>query len=187
VVKKSNVIANDLRDIARNSIGENSQIAVLEIKSLIDIIELLESQLRIYKQKIEDLAFELNSPIFSFPGIGFTSGMTILSEINDIAQFSSHTKLIGFAGVDPSVYQSGEYEAQNCSISKRGSRYLRKVLYQVALPVCKFNSTFNAYYTLKRSQGKSHRCAQGHVVRKMLRVIYKLLSQNIPFEASSLT
>lgn len=184
--KKTKCNPKELREIARHSIGEDSDIIVLEIQSLIQIIEIIESQIQNYKTKIEELAKELNSPIFSIPGIGFVTGLAILSEIKDINQFSSHKKLIAFAGADPSVYDSGEYSAEHCSISKRGSRYLRKALYQAALPVCHFNSTFNIYYSLKRSQGKSHRCAQGHVVRKLLRVIYKLCTKDILFKAELL-
>lgn len=178
--------ASSLRDNARQSIGENNEIIVLEIKMLMESIQLVNSQLEIVDKKIEDLASTLNSPIFSIPGIGFYTGMTILSEIGDIHNFSSAAKVIGFAGIDPGTFQSGEYNAPQTAISKRGSRYLRKALYQCILAVCTFNSTFNKYYKLKRSQGKSHRCAQGHSVRKLIRVIYKLLSENIEFNAEML-
>ncbi len=133
--------------------------------------------------KIEEFAIDSNSPIISIPGIGMITGMSILSEIGDIELFSHASKVIGFAGVDPATYQSGEYHATTTAISKRGSRYLRKSLYQCILTVCKYNPTFNAYYTRKREQGKSHRCAQGHCVRKLLRVLYKLLTENIKFDA----
>ena len=133
-------------------------------------------------KKIEELVAKLDSPIFSIPGIGIYTGMSILSEIGDIHNFSSAVKVMGFAGVDPGTYQSGEYSAPRTALSKRGSRYLRKSLYQCILPVCTNNLTFNKYYKLKRLQGKSHRCAQGHSVRKLIRVIYKLLSENIQFD-----
>ena len=164
--------ASSLRDNAKKSIGENNEVIVLEIKMLIE--------------NIEELAAKLDSPIFSIPGIGIYSGMSILSEIGDIHNFSSAVKVMGYAGVDPGTYQSGEYSAPQTALSKRGSRYLRKSLYQCILTVCKYNLTFNKYYRLKRSQGKSHRCAQGHSVRKLIRVIYKLLSENIPFDERQL-
>ena len=182
------VNATDLRDMARKSIGTHDEIIVFEIKHLIGIIELIEKQLLDYKKKIEELATTLNSPIFTIPGIGYITGLSILSEINDIKQFSKISQLIAYAGVDPSVHDSGEFSSSRGSISKRGSPYLRKSLYQAVLPLCLFNPTFNTYYKLKRSQGKSHRCASGHVVRKLLRVIYALLNdpENKAFDSSLL-
>lgn len=178
--------ASSLRDQAKQSIGENNEIIVLEIKMRIECIELIETHLETVDKKIEELADTLNSPIFSIPGIGIYTGMSILSEIGDIDNFSSAIKVMGFAGVDPGTYQSGEFNAPQTALSKRGSRYLRKALYQCILPVCTHNLTFNKYYKLKRSQGKSHRCAQGHSVRKLIRVIYKLLSENIQFDVAAL-
>ena len=52
-------------------------------------------------------------------------GAIILSEIGDITRFSSATKLLAFAGLDPSVRQSGNFNATNTKISKRGSKHLR--------------------------------------------------------------
>lgn len=173
---------DQLKDTAKNSIGEDNPSIVFHLQLLISQIELINHHLEEVDKKIEDFALSTNSPIFSIPGIGFISGTSILSEIGDIDLFSHSSKLVGFAGVDPATYQSGEYNAATTAISKRGSRYLRKSLYQCILPVCTFNPTFNAYYTLKRSQGKSHRCAQGHCVRKLLRVIHKLLSDDILFD-----
>ena len=178
--------ASSLRDNAKKSIGENNEVIALEIKMLIENIELLTSQLKTIDKKIEELDAKLDSLIFSIPGIGIYTGMSILSEIGDIHNFSSAVKVMGFAGVDPGTYQSGEYSAPQTALSKRGSRYLRKNLYQCILTVCKYNLTFNKYYKLKRSQGKFHRCAQGHSVRKLIRVIYKLLSENIPFDERQL-
>ena len=178
--------ASSLRDNAKTSIGENNEVIALEIKMLIENIELLTSQLKTVDKKIEELDAKLDSLIFSIPGIGIYTGMSILSEIGDIHNFSSAVKVMGYAGVDPGTYQSGEYSAPQTALSKRGSRYLRKSLYQCILTVCKYNLTFNKYYKLKRSQGKSHRCAQGHSVRKLIRVIYKLLSENIPFDERQL-
>lgn len=173
---KVSLDAKDLREKAKTSVGIHDEAAILEIRMLVEMIELIERQIKLYKEKIEELALTLNSPIFTIPGIGYVTGLSILSEINDIRQFDKISKLIAYAGVDPSVYASGQYNSDRGTISKRGSPYLRKSLYQVVLPLCQFNSTFNDYYRLKRSQGKSHRCANGHVVRKLLRVIYAILN-----------
>lgn len=184
VGKMVSVDALELRELAKQSVGEDNPSIVLEIKHLLSSIELVTQQIKEVDKKIEEFAIDSNSPITSIPGIGMITGMSILSEIGDIELFSHASKVIGFAGVDPATYQSGEYNAATTAISKRGSRHLRKSLYQCILTVCKYNPTFNSYYTLKRNQGKSHRCAQGHCVRKLLRVIYKILTENIEFDAS---
>lgn len=183
VGKMVSVDADELREVARQSVGEDNPSIILEIQHLLASIELVTQQLKEVDKKIEEFAIDSNSPITTIPGIGVITGMSILSEIGDIELFSHASKVIGFAGVDPATYQSGEYNAATTAISKRGSRYLRKSLYQCILTVCKYNPNFNAYYTMKRTQGKSHRCAQGHCVRKLLRVIYKLLTENIEFDA----
>ena len=112
--------------------------------------------------------------------------MSILSEYGDISKFDSPAKLISFAGVAPYVFESGQFEAARTTITKKGNPYLRKTLYQIALPVIRFNPVFYEYYTLKRNQGKSHRCALGHVVRKLLRVVYHLVSNDILFDETKL-
>ena len=93
---------------------------------------------------------------------------------------------IKYAGVAPFKYKSSQYEAQHTAITKKGSRYLRKTLYQVILVVVRYNPVFNEYYHLKLSQGKGHRCAQGHCVRKLLRIIYHLVITNQRFDPALL-
>jgi len=180
------ITAQEIRDLAKRSVGEDNIGAELEARTLIAIINTREEQIKVLKKKIEESARQLNSPILSIPGISYITGMTILAEIGDIANFKEAAKLISFAGMDPLVYQSGNYDAAHMPISKHGSRYLRKALYQAVFTVCRYCPVFQDYYTKKINQGKSHRCAHGHCVRKLLRVIYKLLSENISYSADQL-
>lgn len=143
-------------------------------------------QIQTLDKKIEESARQLNSPILSIPGISHITGMTILAEIGDITNFKEAAKLISFAGMEPLVHQSGNYDAAYMPISKHGSRYLRKALYQAVFTVCKYCPVFQDYYTKKKDQRKSHRCAQGHCARKPLRVIYKLLSENIAYSSKQI-
>lgn len=93
---------------------------------------------------------------------------------------------IKFAGVAPITYESSQFTAQHTAITKKGSKYLRKTLYQIITPVINNNEVFKTYYQLKLSQGKGHRCAQGHCVRKLMRVIFQLLSTNTQFDPALL-
>ena len=178
--------AEQLKELALNSIGEESLTSELQIKHLVMTIRLMEAQVNEVDAKIKELSDQLNSPITSIPGIGSFSGMSILSEYGDMSKFDSPAKLISFAGVAPYVFKSGQFEATRTAITKKGNPYLRKTLYQIALPVIRFNPVFYQYYTLKRAQGKSHRCALGHVVRKLLRIIYHLITNDVLFDQTKL-
>ena len=180
--KKINpMIPLELKTMAKQSIGEHNPIIEMKIQMLIESIEMKLRQIKTLNHKIIELSKELESPIFTIPGIGYITGFTILCEIQDISMFESSAKLIAFAGCDPGVYQSGNFNAPVTAISKRGSKYLRLALYQAALPASASNQTLSTYYKSKRADGKKHRCAQGHLVRKLLRIIFKLLTDNIEF------
>lgn len=172
--RKISLTAEQLKETAKNSIGFPSVAETIEMRHLIEIIEILDRQINEIDKKIEEFARNNNSPILSIPGISYFSGISILAELGDLHNYSKASQIIKFAGVAPSKYKSSQFEAQHTAITKKGSRYLRKTLYQVILPIIKYNPVFNAFYKLKRAQGKSHRCAQGHCVRKLLRIIYHL-------------
>ena len=184
--KRISLTAEQLKEAAKNSIGIDSSSEVIQIKHLVSQIELIQSQIDEVDKKIEEFSTNLNSPILSIPGISHFSGTSILSELGDIHNYSSAAKIIKFAGVAPFEHQSSQYKAEHTSITKKGSKYLRKTLYQIILTVIKNNRVFKEYYCLKLSQGKSHRCAQGHCVRKLLRIIYHLLINNQQFDPALL-
>ena len=99
--------------------------------------------------------------------------------------FPNADKLLSFAGLEPGIYQSGTILA-NGKMVKRGSGYLRCSLMNIANVVIRYNHTFYDFYLKKRSEGKTHRVALSHVCKKLLRVIYKLETQNIQFDPSLL-
>lgn len=173
--------AEQLKDAAKSSIGISSMAEEIQIKHLIGQIELINAQLNETDKKIEEFSVENNSPILSIPGISHFSGTSILAELGDIFNYSKPSKIIKFAGVAPYHYESSQYNAQHTAITKKGSKYLRKTLYQIILPVINNNEVFKRYYHLKLSQGKGHRCAQGHCIRKLLRIIYHLLKTGQTF------
>lgn len=176
--------AIELKNLAKNSVGIDNPSIDLQIQCLI-------KQLRLYKKQIKDIDLSimtlmeiLNSPILTIPGVGYTLGAMIISEIGDIKRFSNPTKLLAFAGLDPVIKQSGNFQADTMKISKRGSTYLRYAIYRVAFLIIYNNETFHNYYLTKRSQGKNHRVALGHVCNKLVRVIFKILTDEIPFNLS---
>lgn len=175
-----------LKETAKHSIGISSSAEELKIKHLVSQIALVKEQLLEIDKKIEEHSTKANSPILSIPGISHFSGTSIVAELGDINNYSKASQVIKFAGVAPYEYESSQFRAEHTAITKKGSKYLRKTLYQIILPVINNNETFKTYYQLKISQGKGHRCAQGHCVRKLLRIIYHLLKTNQAFNPSLL-
>lgn len=173
--------AEALRKLAKESIGTFSDSAVFQLRLLLKRIELLNTQIEMYDDEIRRLMDQLDSPILSVPGIGYTLGAMILSEIGDIKRFSSPAKLLAFAGLEPSVYQSGKFNPASGKMVKRGSPFLRWALLQAATYAPAFSITFAAYYDKKRLEGKSPSVAHSHVAKKLVRVIFALLSKNASF------
>lgn len=171
----------DLRVLAQKSVGIHDSALSIQITQTIEQIELLDSQLFHTEIEMADLVTCLHSVIMTIPGIGSTNGGMILGEIGDIHRFSSPGKLLAFAGSDPSVYQSGNFQAKKTRMSKRGSRVLRYALINAAHNVVENNATFKAYYDAKRAEGRTHYNALGHCAGKLVRVIYKMLTDDVTF------
>ncbi len=178
--------AEQLKELAKDSVGQPDMIIEMEIRHLVGLITQINDDLDEVDKKIEEYSLNLNSPIIAIPGISHFSCTSIVTEIGDIDKFDNPYQLISYSGTNPIVYQSGQYNARQTRISKKGSKYLRKTLYQIIQPVIENNPVFKAYYQKKINQGKSHRCAQGHCVRKLLRVIFHLLKTNQKFDPALL-
>ena len=173
--------AVELRVLAQKSVGSSDKSLSIQITQSIEQIELLDRQLELIESEMKDIVTSLDSVIMTIPGIGYVNGGMILGEIGDITRFSNPSKLLAFAGLDPSVYQSGNFEAKHTRMSKRGSRALRYALINAAHNVVKNSKTFNEYYHQKVSEGRSHYNALGHCAGKLVRIIYKMLTDNVSF------
>ncbi len=173
--------ARELRVLAQKSVGVNDSSLSIQITHTIEQIELLDSQLFHTELEMANLVTCLHSVIMTIPGIGFINGGMILGEIGDIHRFSEPKKLLAFAGLDPSVHQSGNFQAQRTRMSKRGSRVLRYALINAAHNVVKNNATFKAYYDAKKAEGRTHYNALGHCAGKLVRVIWKMLTDEVEF------
>ena len=173
--------ARELRVLAQKSVGVNDSPLSIQITHTIEQIELLDSQLFHTELEMANLVTCLHSVIMTIPGIGFINGGMILGEIGDIHRFSEPKKLPAFAGLDPSVHQSDNFQAQRTRMSKRGSMVLRYALINAAHNVVKNNATFKAYYDAKRAEGRTHYNALGHCAVKLVRVIWKMLTAEVEF------
>ncbi len=174
--------ALELRVLAQKSVGTVDRSLSIQITQSIAQIELLDRQINTVDNEIKDIVESLDSVIMTIPGIGPINGGMILGEIGDINRFSKPRKLLAFAGLDPSVYQSGNFIAKKTKMSKRGSSALRYALMNAAHNVVKYNQTFKEYYDSKRSEGRGHYNALGHCAGKLVRIIYKMLKDNVEFK-----
>ena len=153
-----------------------------QLKQLIDRMNFLDKQIEALDIEIMKYYEQFDCYLHTIPGIGMIATATILAEIGDIHRFKSSSALVAFAGIDPTVRQSGEFNSTHNHMSKRGSPYLRHAIF-LAATTCSFhNSPLNAYYKKKRDQGKHHLTATGAVARKLTTVIYAVLRDSKPYE-----
>jgi len=153
-----------------------------QLKQLIDRMNFHDKQIEALDIEIMKYYEQFDCYLHTIPGIGIIGAATILAEIGDISRFKNSSALVAFAGIDPTVRQSGEFSSTHNHMSKRGSPYLRHAIF-LAATTCSFhNSPLNAYYKKKREQGKHHLTATGAVARKLTTVIYAVLRDGKPYE-----
>ncbi len=182
------------KGFAKNKITQISELAAnsfglkfcrdsfsLQLKLLIEQIRFIEAQVSDVEMEIKTILHKIDSPITTVPGIGDINGAVILGEIGDISRFSNASKLAAYAGIDSSVSQSGDFQSSNNKMSKRGSPYLRKALFQAALVAAFHDPVFSAFYQKKRSEGKHHLTAIGAVARKLCNTIFAVLKNNTSY------
>jgi transposase len=174
-----------LRELAASSIGLSDDAYAFELRQTIRIIQSVQSEIDVLDRKIKSIVKELDTPLLSIPGISYTLAAIILAEIGDIHNFPTPSKLQAFAGLDPSVYQSGKYTASYSTMVKRGSTYLRWALFHAARLVAMRDKTFHDYLAKKRSEGKHFNVAVSHVSKKLLRTIFYMLKHNESFVPQS--
>ena len=178
-------MAVEIRDAARQSIGSRMPAKSLELQHTIRLIRELDAEITEIESAIQAIMDELQSPITTIPGIGFRMGAMILAEVGDFTRFDSPDKLLAYAGMSPSTYQSGQL--RNCypHMEKRGSRYLRYALYNATKYVCLWDPAFAAYLAKKRAEGKHYNVALSHAAKKLVRLIFALEKSRQPYRLTA--
>ena len=173
-------MALEIRDASRNSIGSWMPAKSLELQHTIRLIRELDNEIAEIEEQIQAIMDELNSPITTIPGLGFRMAAMIFAEVGDFTRFDSPDKLLAYAGMSPSTYQSGQL--RNCypHMEKRGSRYLRYALYNATKYVCHWDPTFAAYLAKKRAEGKHYNVALSHAAKKLVRLIFAMEKSRPP-------
>lgn len=176
--------AISIKDAAADTFGiKIAQDAfAFQLNQLFERLNFLNEQLRQLDTEILKYYETFDCYLHTIPGIGMIGAATILAEIGDIRRFHNSSALVAYAGIDPSVKQSGEFNSIHNHMSKRGSPYLRHAIFLAACTCAFHDSPMNAYYKKKREQGKHHLTAVGAVSRKLTTVIYAVLRDGKPYE-----
>ena len=174
-----------LKELAKESVGYHDDNSDLLISTYVSIIHVFNDKIAPIDKQISTIIKDLNPRMLSIPGLGEISTATILSEYGDIKNFSSPNKMLAFAGLEPSIIQSGTLET-NGKMVKHGSGHLRYAIMNTAMIILRYSPQFYDYYLKKRSEGKCHRVALSHVCKKLIRVIYCLEKNDIDFDPSLL-
>ena len=176
-------MAVSIRDAARNSIGSKMPAKSLELQHTIRLIRELDAEIDEIEAEIETMMEEIHSPITTIPGIGCRMGAMILAEAGDLSRFDSPDKLLAYAGMSPSTYQSGQLKNCYPHMEKRGSRYLRYALFNATKYVCLWNPTFSTYLAKKRAEGKHYNVAISHAAKKLVRLIFAMEKSRQPYRS----
>ena len=175
--------AEEIQSVANRSVGVGflSDALRVQMSCLLQQLTLLDTQRQLLDEEITAMMESLPQYITSIPGIGPVTGAVILAEIGDVNRFAAPEKLVAYAGIDPTVYQSGQFTASQTRMSKRGSPYLRHALWQAAFMASQHDPQLRTYYQRKRADGKAHGTTVGAVSRKLLHRIYIVLKEQRPY------
>jgi len=176
--------AEEIKKAAQNSLGLAclGEVASVKLRSLLAQIELLESQVIDVEKAIEKVMGGVEEYLTDIKGIGPVLAATILAEIGDINRFSRLEGLVAYAGIDPSVFESGQFVGKRQHMSKRGSPYLRRALWLAAHSARIWNKDLDEYFRRKLTEGKPYNVAMGALCHKLLSRIYIVLRENRHYE-----
>ncbi|WP_028504488.1 IS110 family transposase, partial [Ruminococcus albus] len=145
--------AIQIRGAARRSVGSVMPAKSLELRHTIKLIADLTEQIDEIETEIKKLVDATDTTLLTVPGLSYSTVAMILAEVGDFSNFATPDKVLAFAGMSPSTYQSGQLTNCYAKMEKRGSKYLRYALYNAAKFVCTWDKTFKDYLAKKRAEG----------------------------------
>lgn len=174
-----------LKLLAKETVGSTSKTLNFQLQSSLKMYKSIQQELNQVHDQLLELSKSIDSPVFSIRGIGPISALSIITEYNNFTSFNSPSEMLSYAGLEPSVTQSGTIEKQGKMV-KRGSGYLRETIMNITPYFIMFNPKIYEYYHKKRNEGKPHRVALTHVARKLIRIIFSIVKNNEPFDDDKL-
>jgi transposase len=153
-----------------------------KIATLLHLQERLEELTKLFTDLCKATRVEDWKILRSIKGVGPKTGVPFLADMGSVENFSSRKKLIAFAGMDPSVCQSGKFIGKS-KLSKRGNRHLRRAIYLMTAAVVSKNAFFKAYFLRRKKEGLVPQKALLATAHKLIRVIFAMLSHQTYFQA----
>lgn len=182
--KRVVVSVEDLIAAAKTSVASLSAAKELilseKISTLLYLQEKNERITEVLIETCESMRIEELDIIRSIDGVNNITGSTFLAELGDINNFSSYKHIIAFAGLDPSIHQSGQYEGRS-TISKRGNRHLRRVIFIMTLCAVRSKNAFREYFLRRKQEGLPPKKAILATAHKLIRVMFAMLSNKTLF------
>src|SRR5699024_1888272 len=183
-IEKSTEKVQQLKELAKDSFGIRvaTDVYKLQIQLLLQQILVLEEQLKTVEEEMAELVENQDQYLTTITGIGPVTAAVIISEVGDIQRFERPNQLLAFAGLDASVHQSGDFTGTRNKLSKRGSPYLRRAIWQAAFIASYRDPALSLYYQSLRKRGKHHGTAVGAVCRKLVNIIFAVWTKSKPYE-----
>lgn len=173
-----------LYDLAQNTIPlyKNSRYLKMIAKSTTELVLLSFKNIEKITNEIIELAKRLPEYEIAtkMPGSGEILGSLLIAEMGDVRRFSNVKQITAFAGLDTATYQSGKYTAENLHITKKGSKYLRNIGYQIISQLCNHYDSSNeivSFVLKKESEGKHKKKAKTAGVNKLLKKYYGMVKK----------
>jgi transposase len=181
--------AEALRAAAADSLGLGclERAARLQIRALLAQLRLLERQIAAADALLERHVARAAPHLLTVPGVRGLLAATVLAELGDVGRFERVEQVVAFAGLDASVFESGDFRGTRQHISKRGSSHLRRALYLAAFKAIETDAELAAYMRRKQAEGKPYRVALVAVSRKLLARVYRVLRDGRPYRPSAAT
>lgn len=172
------VLAQRIRRTAANSIGvqRGRYGRSTCIRILIEYIDAFGPIRKNLEAQIESLASQLPAYLETLPGATTLTIVSLYGEVDPIEAFPGPSQLVAFAGLDPKVFQTGQYDAPRRHVSKRGSPYLRRTLWQMAHRAVCTEGELRDYWRKKRRQNKHHLVAVTAAANKLTRIVWRIMT-----------
>ena len=152
-----------------------------KISTLLHLQERLEELTKLLTDLCKATRVEDLKILQSIKGVGPNTAVPFLAEVGEVKNFTSSKKLIAYAGLDPSIHQSGKFMGAS-KLSKRGNRHLRRAIYLMTTSVVSQNIFFKAYFLRRKKEELPPQKALFAVAHKLIRVIFAMLSQRTCFK-----
>ena len=176
--------AEKLLELASNTVGEpyGTEMEVT-IRHLADRLLSARREVEKLNKEITESYKELSpNKLTTIDGIGEVNAAIITTEIWDINRFNTATKLNGYVGAYPELSQSGNYKDPHPEMTKKGNSRLKRAVFTSTLSAITSNPVIKEHYEKQRGRGKDRMVAIGSCMRKLVHIIYGILTSDEPFD-----